>query len=55
MTDNNACCRPRRFHNLCRRLGLKLIYTRLYTPRTNGKAERFIQTALREFAYARAC
>jgi transposase InsO family protein len=37
----------------CRRLGLKLIYTKPYTPRTNGKAERFIQTALREWAYAR--
>jgi transposase InsO family protein len=27
--------------------------TRPYTPRTNGKAERFIQTALREWAYLR--
>lgn len=54
MTDNGSCYRSRRFRNLCRRLGLKLIYTRPYTPRTNGKAERFIQTALREWAYARA-
>ncbi len=54
MTDNGACYRSRRFRNLCRKLGLKLIYTRPYTPRTNGKAERFIQTALREWAYARA-
>jgi transposase InsO family protein len=54
MTDNGACYRSRRFRNACRRLGLKLIYTRPYTPRTNGKAERFIQTALREWAYARA-
>jgi hypothetical protein len=37
----------------CRELGLKHRFTRPYTPRTNGKAERFIQTALREWAYAR--
>jgi len=38
----------------CRRLKLKHIRTKPYTPRTNGKAERFIQTSLREWAYARA-
>jgi len=38
----------------CKRLGLRQVFTRPYTPRTNGKAERFIQTALREWAYARA-
>jgi transposase InsO family protein len=54
MTDNGSCYRSRRFRSACTRLGLKLIYTRPYTPRTNGKAERFIQTALREWAYARA-
>lgn len=54
MTDNGSCYRARHFRNACRRLGLKLIYTKPYTPRTNGKAERFIQTALREWAYARA-
>ena len=54
MTDNGSCYRSRRFRNACRRLGLKHIFTRPYTPRTNGKAERFIQTALREWAYARA-
>lgn len=37
-----------------RRLGLKHRRTRPYTPRTNGKAERFIQTSLREWAYARS-
>ena len=54
MTDNGSCYRSRRFRSACSRLGIKLIYTRPYTPRTNGKAERFIQTALREWAYARA-
>ncbi len=54
MTDNGSCYRARTFRNACRRLGLKHIYTKPYTPRTNGKAERFIQTALREWAYARA-
>jgi len=39
---------------ILRRLRLKHRFTRPYTPRTNGKAERFIQTALREWAYARA-
>ena len=42
------------FRNACKRLGLKHIRTKPYTPRTNGKAERFIQTALREWAYAKA-
>jgi transposase InsO family protein len=54
MTDNGACYKSRRFKRACQRLGLKHIRTRPYTPRTNGKAERFIQTALREWAYARS-
>ena len=54
LTDNGACYKSARFRRLCRRLGLKHRYTRPYSPRTNGKAERFIQTALREWAYARA-
>jgi hypothetical protein len=41
------------FPAACKRLGLRQIFTRPYTPKTNGKAERFIQTALREWAYAR--
>ncbi|WP_454864112.1 IS481 family transposase [Pseudomonas hormoni] len=54
MTDNGPCYKSGRFKRLCRRLGLKHIYTKPYTPRKNGKAERFIQTALREWAYARS-
>jgi len=37
----------------CEQLGIRHRFTRPYTPRTNGKAERFIQTALREWAYVR--
>ena len=54
MTDNGSCYKSFAFRDACRRLGLKHIRTRAYTPQTNGKAERFIQTALREWAYARA-
>jgi transposase InsO family protein len=54
MTDNGSCYRSRSFRAACKRLGLSRIFTKPYTPRTNGKAERFIQTALREWAYARA-
>ena len=52
MTDNGSAYKSRRFAKLLRRLGLRHIRTRPYTPRTNGKAERFIQTLLREWAYA---
>ena len=52
MTDNGSCYRSKAFAKACRDLGLKHVRTRPYTPRTNGKAERFIQTALREWAYA---
>jgi transposase InsO family protein len=54
MTDNGSCYRSGAFAKACRRLKLKHIRTKPYTPRTNGKAERFIQTSLREWAYARA-
>ena len=54
MTDNGSCYKSRAFGRACKRLGLKHIRTRPYTPKTNGKAERFIQTALREWAYAKA-
>jgi transposase InsO family protein len=52
MTDNGSCYRSKAFASACRTLGVKHIRTKPYTPKTNGKAERFIQTALREWAYA---
>jgi transposase InsO family protein len=54
MTDNGSCYRSKAFAQACTQLGLKHIRTRPFTPQTNGKAERFIQTALREWAYATA-
>ena len=54
MTDNGSCYRSAAFREACNALNLKHIRTRPYTPKTNGKAERFIQTSLREWAYARA-
>jgi transposase InsO family protein len=54
MTDNGACYKSHAFRDLCSARGLRHIRTRPYTPKTNGKAERFIQTSLREWAYARA-
>ena len=54
MTDNGSCYKSFAFRRLCKRLGLKHLRTRPYTPKTNGKAERFIQTSLREWAYAQA-
>jgi transposase InsO family protein len=53
-TDNAKAYRGRDFAAACAQLGLSHHYTKPYTPRTNGKAERFIQTCLREWAYARA-
>ena len=54
MTDNGSCYKSSAFARTCKKLGLKHIRTKPYTPKTNGKAERFIQTALREWAYAKA-
>ena len=54
MTDNGSCYKSTAFARTCKRLKLKHIRTKPYTPKTNGKAERFIQTALREWAYAQA-
>jgi transposase InsO family protein len=52
MTDNGPCFHARAFGAACRQLGIKHVRTRPYTPKTNGKAERFIQSSLREWAYA---
>jgi len=54
MTDNGSCYKAFAFRDACRDLGIKHIRTKPYTPKTNGKAERFIQTAIREWAYAQA-
>jgi transposase InsO family protein len=52
MTDNGAGYK-KIFQAACEQLGIRHIRTRPYTPKTNGKAERFVQTSLREWAYAR--
>lgn len=54
MTDNGAGYRSKRFKRALEAIGARHIFTRPYRPQTNGKAERFIQTALREWAYAAA-
>ncbi len=54
MSDNGSAYRSHLFKSLLADAGLRHIRTRPYTPRTNGKAERFIQTSLREWAYANA-
>ena len=53
MTDNGSAYRSKLFASAIARAKVRHIRTRPYTPRTNGKAERFIQTSLREWAYAR--
>jgi transposase InsO family protein len=54
MTDNGSAYRSFAFRDRLSARGIKHKRTRPYTPRTNGKAERFIQTSLREWAYANA-
>jgi transposase InsO family protein len=51
LTDNGSAYRSHEFAIVCHELGVRHIRTRPYTPRTNGKAERMIQTLLREWAY----
>lgn len=53
MTDNGSAYRSKLFAQAMQQAGARHIRTRPYTPRTNGKAERFIQSNLREWAYAR--
>ena len=54
MTDNGSAFKSRRYAKAMRRLRIRHLRTKPYTPKTNGKAERFVQTSLREWAYARA-
>lgn len=51
LTDNGSAFRSKDFAAACGRLGIRHQFTRAYRPQTNGKAERFIQSALREWAY----
>jgi len=53
ITDNGSAYRSRLFARTCKALGIKHTFTRPYRPQTNGKAERFIQTCLRGWAYVR--
>jgi transposase InsO family protein len=53
LTDNGGCYVSHEFTGACQELGVKPRRTRPYRPETNGKAERFIQTLLREWAYQR--
>ena len=53
LTDNGACYRSHAFLLACNERGIRTIKTRPYRPQTNGKAERFIQTLIREWAYVR--
>lgn len=52
MTDNGSAYKSHLFRNALTERGIRHKRTRPYTPRTNGKAERFIQTTLREWLYA---
>jgi transposase InsO family protein len=52
LTDNGSAYRSTAHALACRALGIKHLRTRPYRPQTNGKAERFIRTMLREWAYA---
>jgi transposase InsO family protein len=51
LTDNGPAFRSRDFKQTCRAFGLRHRFTKPYCPQTNGKAERFIGSALREWAY----
>jgi transposase InsO family protein len=53
MTDNGSAYRSRALRKLLEARGIRHLFTRPYRPQTNGKAERFIQSALREWAYRR--
>ena len=52
MTDNGSACKSRLFAAALKHHGIGHKRTRPYTPKTNGRAERFIQSSIREWAYA---
>jgi len=52
MTDNGNCYRSLAFRETCNAAGIRHLRTKPYTPRTSGKAERFIETVMRECVYA---
>ncbi len=54
LTDDGPAFHSAAFGAACLELGMAQKFTRAYRPQTNGKAERFIQSALREWAYGRA-
>lgn len=54
LTDRGSSYRSKLFAATCKKLGLRHLFTKPYRPQTNGKAERFIQTLTREWAYARS-
>jgi transposase InsO family protein len=51
LSDNGACYRSRLHASALAELGIRHLFTRPYRPRTNGKAERFIQTLTNRWAY----
>ena len=53
LTDNGSCYKSKDWHEACKKLRIRVKKTRPYRPQTNGKAERIIQTLLREWAYFR--
>ena len=53
LTDNGSGYKSKMFADACQTLNVNHIYTKPFTPQTDGKAERFIQTLLQEWAYAR--
>lgn len=54
LSDNGGCYKSREFRRTCSELAIVTKHTRPFRPQTNGKAERFIQTLLREWAYRRS-
>jgi transposase InsO family protein len=51
LTDNGSIFRSKLWKAVCQELGVRHSFTAPYRPQTNGKAERFIQSAIREWAY----